>query len=254
VVFDGPIDYDWRVSSGIKDVAQMRRSKPSPSLFSLEEIAAANSATNTYAPLPSVWFGTDAELIEKMLCFYPHEDPVDILDATVNTGRFWRGSNRKVIGMDIDDKYSPDIHADNTKMPCQDSSFDVVVYDPPHVPNQGRDRSKDFNDRFGLVQKSSAATGYNFSHTFPPFLREAFRVLREDGVLFCKIADYIHGHRHQWAHVDIVNAAEEVGFTPCDCIIKIRKGPITDPKWKKAHHARRQHCYWIVFRKSDKCE
>jgi hypothetical protein len=73
-------------------------------------------------------------------------------------------------------------------------------------------------------------------------------------VLFCKIADYVHGHRFQWAHIELINAAIEVGFTPCDCIVKIRKGPITDPRWKKAHHARRQHCYWIVLRRSSKCE
>jgi hypothetical protein len=36
--------------------------------------------------------------------------------------------------------------------------------------------------------------------------------------------------------------------------VKIRKGPIIDPRWKIAHHSRRQHCYWLVFRKSDKCE
>jgi SAM-dependent methyltransferase len=189
-----------------------------------------------------------------MLSFYPKKPPKDILDATVNAGRFWRGSHRKVVGMDIDPRVEPDILADNTKMPCKDASFDVVVYDPPHIPNQGKDRSKDFNDRFGLVLKSPVVTGYNFTHTFRPFLSEAYRVLRKEGVLFCKIADYVHGHRFQWAHVEIINAAIQVGFTPCDCIVKVRKGPITDPRWKKAHHARRQHCYWLVLRKSKKCE
>jgi hypothetical protein len=47
---------------------------------------------------------------------------------------------------------------------------------------------------------------------------------------------------------------EKVGFRACDCIVKIRKGPIIDPKWKIAHHTRRQHSYWLVFRKSPKCE
>src|SRR5262249_40320137 len=46
-----------------------------------------------------------------------------------------------------------------------------VVYDPPHIPNQGRDKQKDFNTRFGLVLKSSAHNGYNFSHLYPPFVR-----------------------------------------------------------------------------------
>jgi hypothetical protein len=130
----------------------------------------------------------------------------------------------------------------------------VVVYDPPHVPNQGHDRSKDFNSRFGLVLRSSVEDGYNFTHLYPAFLREAFRVLKCEGVLFCKIADYVHNHRYQWAHLEVVRAATLAGFCPCDCIIKIRKGPIVDPKWKTAHHARRQHCYWLVFRKSGRCE
>lgn len=34
----------------------------------------------------------------------------------------------------------------------------------------------------------------------------------------------------------------------------MRKGPITGPKWKTAHRARRHHRYWLVLRKSKKCE
>ena len=139
-------------------------------------------------------------------------------------------------------------------MPFRDNSFDVVVYDPPHVPNQGQDRTKDFNPRFGLVLKSSAENGYNFSHLYPPFLREAYRILEPEGIFFCKITDYVHGHRFQWAHIDLIQAATEVGFCACDCIVKVRTGPIMSPQWKTAHHARRHHCYWPVFRKSNKCE
>ena len=214
----------------------------------------SSEAEAGYDPLPSVWYGEDQSLLERMLRFYLKTPPKDILDATVNEGRFWRGSKRKIVGMDIDPKFEPDILADNRAMPCKDASFDVVVYDPPHIPNQGKDKSKDFASRFGLVVKSPLEHGYNLTHTFRPFLKEAHRVLRPEGVLFCKIADYVHGHRFQWAHVEMILAAVEIGFTACDCIVKVRKGPITDPRWKKAHHARRHHCYWLVFRKSTKCE
>jgi hypothetical protein len=207
-----------------------------------------------YQTLPSVWDGTDAVLLERMLDFYPRSRPQRILDATVNMGRFWVGSRRPVVGLDIERQVRPDVLGDNSRMPFRDSSFDVVVYDPPHVPNQGQDRSKDFNLRFGLVLKSSAENGYNFSHLYPPFVREAYRILEPEGILFCKITDYVHGHRFQWAHIDVIRAATEVGFCACDCIVKVRTGPIMSPRWKTAHHARRHHCYWLVFRKSDKCE
>jgi SAM-dependent methyltransferase len=207
-----------------------------------------------YQPLPSVWYGEDCELLERLLEFYPQEPPRCILDATANRGRFWKGSSRRVFGMDIDASHQPDLVGDNMRMPFRDLVIDVVVYDPPHVPNQGTDRSKDFNRRFGLVLKSPKENGYGFSHLYPPFVLEAYRVLKPEGILLCKIADYVHDHRFHWAHIELIQAATKIGFCACDCIVKVRKGPIVDPKWKTAHHARRCHCYWLVFRKSRRCE
>jgi hypothetical protein len=208
-----------------------------------------------YEPLASVWYGEeDAELLEELIRFYPRKRPRRILDATVNGGRFWRGSQRCVVGLDIQRKHQPTIAGDNSAMPFRPCVFDVVVYDPPHIPNQGKDKSKDFNIRFGLGGRSPKECDYSFAHTYPSFLAEAWRVLKPEGVLLCKIVDYVHNHRYQWAHIDLIQAARTIGFCPCDCIVKVRKGPIVDPKWKRAHHSRRQHCYWLVFRKSDRCE
>jgi hypothetical protein len=213
-----------------------------------------SSATATYDPIPSVWEGEDATLLEKMLQFYPKAWPDRILDATANSKRFWKDSTRHVVGLDIDVRYRPEVLGTSTCLPFKTAAFDVVVYDPPHIPNQGKDNQKDFHTRFGLGLKSSANTNYNFSHTYPPFLQEAYRVLMSEGVLFCKITDYIHNHRFQWAHIDLIQAATAAGFYACDCIVKVRKGPIIDPRWKVAHHARKYHCYWLVFRKSNRCE
>jgi SAM-dependent methyltransferase len=225
-------------------------------LFALTKRKAPTTAEipSEYAPLASIWYGEDAELLERLLSFYPRRKPRRILDATVNGGRFWRASKRPVIGIDIESCHHPTIIADNTRMPFRDRSFDVVVYDPPHIPNQGRDKSKDFNTRFGLVLRSSKENQYTLTHTFPPFVKEACRVLRPEGILLCKITDYVHHHRYQWAHIEFINAAREAGLMACDCIVKIRKGPIIDPKWKTAHHSRRQHCFWLIFRKSKRCE
>jgi SAM-dependent methyltransferase len=152
--------------------------------------------------------------LEKMLDFYPRTRPRLILDATVNKGRFWLGSRRPVIGLDIDAGHRPAVVGDNMRMPFRDESFDVVVYDPPHVPNQGQDRSKDFNTRFGLVLKSPAENGYNLSHLYPPFVREAYRVLVPEGILLCKIADYVHGHRFQGPTSRSSKPQPQSGFAP----------------------------------------
>lgn len=86
-----------------------------------------------YKPLPSVWEGEDADLLARMLRFYPRGPARRVLDATVNAGRFWRGSKRRVIGLDLDARYRPNVVGDNMNMPFRTQSMDVVVYDPPHA-------------------------------------------------------------------------------------------------------------------------
>src|SRR6267142_6839976 len=99
-------------------------------------IPTAEAKSHTYRPLPSVWEGDDAVLLEQMLSFYPRHEPERILDATVGGWRFWKNSSRPVVGMDMRVRNRPSVVGDNTSMPFRASSFAVVVYDPPRVPNQ----------------------------------------------------------------------------------------------------------------------
>jgi hypothetical protein len=126
----------------VTNIAARYASQSEPTLFPADQIAQSGME---YRLIPSVWEGEDYDLLELMLDFYPHEPPQRILDATVNARRFWRGSSRAVIGLDINPHFHPDVVGDNLHMPFRDEMFDVIVYDPPHIPNQGKDRSKDFN-------------------------------------------------------------------------------------------------------------
>ncbi len=242
---------------------------------SARKAKAGGEGASAYEPLASVSTAEDPELLESLLAFYPRKPPRRILDATFNRGRFWVGSPRRpaLTALDVDPENHPDrcgenadvnfVTGDHAASPFGDGEFDVVVYDPPHVPNRGAERSKDFNERFGLGKDSATRktrgddfTGYNLHHQFPPFLAEAARVLKPNGVLICKVIDYVHGHRMQWAHVELLTAARAAGFTPCDCIIQYLpdKSPIRSPAWKTARHSRRHHAYWLVFRRGTRCE
>ena len=208
-----------------------------------------------YAPISSVWEGSDKDLLETMLKFYPSIPPEPILDATFNRGRFWKGSPRRVVSMDIDPKFSPMIVGDNRKMGIADHTFGVVVYDPPHVGPQGRDKSsKKFDEDFGATVACGKEQDWTLNYLYPPFLEQAKRVLKPRGLLLAKITDMVNSHRSKWPHCDFMQMAKEAGFTVCDLIIKVRTGPMVSTKWKKAHHARKRHCFWIVCRNGQKCE
>jgi hypothetical protein len=209
-----------------------------------------------YAPLSSVWEGSDGELLEAMFRFNASIDPEPILDATYNTGRFWRRSKRYVVSMDIDPRYKPMIVGDNRVMAGVPSEhFGVVVYAPPHVGPQGRDKSvKRFDVDYGATMPFGKEHGWTLCYLYPDFLKQAKRVLKPDGLLLAKITDMVNSHRSRWAHCDFMRIAEEAGFTVCDLIVKVRRGPMMSDKWQEAHHARKRHCYWFVCRKSDSCE
>ena len=226
-------------------------------------VTAANSQAllplaggSTYEPISSVWEGSDGDLLEAMFRFYAAIPPEPILDATYNAGRFWKGSQRHVVSMDVDPQYKPMIVGDNRKMPgVPSATFGTVVYDPPHVGPQGRDKSKKrFDVDFGATVECGKEQDWNLSYLYPPFLKQAKRVLKPDGLLFAKITDMVNNHKSKWPHCDFMRMAEEAGFTVCDLIVKIRSGPMVSTKWKEAHHARKRHCFWIVCRNGDDCE
>jgi hypothetical protein len=214
------------------------------------------SSISTYAPISSVWEGNDGDLLEAIFNFYPTIPPEPILDSTYNAGRFWKGSKRVVESMDIDPQYKPMIVADNRKMKGVPSAkYGVVVYDPPHVGPQGRDKSKKrFDVDFGATMECGKKQDWNLSYLYPAFLKQAKRVLKPDGLLIAKITDMVNCHKSRWAHCDFMRMAEKEGFTVCDLIIKVRKGPMVSTKWKNAYHARKRHCFWIICRKSKNCE
>ena len=197
----------------------------------------------------------DPEVLRMMLDFYAWPGAT-VLDVTANERRMWKGvAWPNVTYADIDPSTNPDIICDFRALTVPTASYDVIVFDPPHLPVAAASAESDqgFAARYGL---SHSAHADNISEYFAPFLAEAARVLRNDGLVFAKLKDFVHNHKYQWMLTEFVNAVNATpGLTPCDLIVKRdpSAGSLTSSKWKKAHHARNCHCWWIVVRKG-RCE
>lgn len=197
----------------------------------------------------SVIYGRDKDVLPVL--FKIHASGEDILDCTYNKGRMWKGLPYKPLRMDISNEYEVDVVADFRDMPFKDESFDVMVFDPPHLPVAAGDGT--IYTKYNVHKHDSK--GDNISDMFVPFLKEAKRVLKPNGVIFAKIADLVHNHKYQWQHIDFVNCVKDIGLTACDMIIKVDPcgGNLKDNRWVNVKHFRKCHCYWIVVRKG-KCE
>lgn len=206
--------------------------------------------------IESVWIGKDNALLDAMFDFYA-PNAARSIDVCCNKGRMWRGTKwgDKVMGYDCDPAVNPDVVASWDALPDPDASVDVIVYDPPHLPLAAASPKsmQRFVSDFGL-DKSVKADNIQKMHA--PFLAEAKRVLKIDGLIFAKIKDYIHNHRYQWNLALFNEAVLYSGMTACDLIIKRDPcgGNLKSGRWKRAHHAKNVHCYWVIVRNSKICE
>lgn len=203
----------------------------------------------------SIVNGRDYEVLRLMLGFYGWPG-AQVIDVTANTRKMWKGVDwPSVTFSDIDPSVAPDIIADFRALPVEDESFDIVVFDPPHLPAAAASPASDkrFVANYGL---SFAPKADNVSEYHAPFLSEAKRILRSDGLIFTKIKDYVHNHKYQWSLVDFITAVRaQEGLTACDLIIKRDPsgGGLKSGRWERAHHVRNCHCWWVIVRKG-RCE
>ncbi len=194
----------------------------------------------------SIWEGNDRDFLQWAIPFYWREESAPkILDVNYGAGRFWRGTQGPTVSLDI--SAPADIRADNRALPFKEQVFDVVIYDPPHLAE--RHLGAEYGGMQALYGQGTGRE--STAGNYPLFLAEAVRVLRGNGVLLAKITDNVHRGRNQWEHLAFMADAVDA-LQVCDLIIKTRKGPMLDPKWKNAYHARKRHCFWIICRKG-KC-
>lgn len=224
-------------------------------LFTQDSAAHGGCPSAPCSRLESVRMGRDPELLDDMLDFYA-PTAKRIVDVCCNRRKMWKGTRwgGKVTGYDVNPEVMPDVVTGWHDLPDADGSVDVLCYDPPHLPAAAATQAslKQYVTDYGLEQTCG---GDNVAALHLPFLAEAKRVLRPDGLIFAKIKDYIHNHRYQW-NLEYFNAAvRAVGLTPCDLIIKRDPcgGNLKSGRWKTAHHAKNCHCYWVVVR-NGRCE
>ncbi len=185
--------------------------------------------------------GANAGLFRRVLKMYV---PVGstVIDATYGKGAFWRESNE---GDYVLIKH--DISADGVdfrRLPHDDDSADAIVLDPPYL-NGGAGVKESLN-------RCYRNPGYN---SYEAVLRlyvsgclEGYRVLKRNGVLVVKcqpgIADHVQ--RPINAHLIMMLPLMALRFED-EFVLTSQATPIQ--RHAKQQHARKNHSYFLVFRK-----
>ena len=181
---------------------------------------------------------TSAQAVRLLAhCYF--RDAHITLDLTFGAGNFWKPPTSPgllVISNNLDQAAPTDLHVDFTATGLPDGAYDLVVYDPPHLPHLG-ERSF-MGARFGTVRSTSG-----FRTMIEAGTLEAWRLARVG--IIVKLVDAPNGGAYlpatSWA-------TDALGVWPVYVLHAIGR-PSPRPSEEIARVPRNNGSDWLVFRK-----
>ncbi len=183
-----------------------------------------------------------------------------IADVTYGGGVFWKNvdiSDYELLPTDISSG------VDCRSLPYAASSIDAVVLDPPYMEGLLRNNSEHkagggkfsaFREYYSNGDEESHGPKWHAAVTDLYFKAgvEAYRVLKENGILIVKCQDEVSANRQWLTHVEIINYYEQLGYYIKDLFVIVRQNKAGISRLKKQVHARKNHSYFLVFIKIPK--
>ena len=168
---------------------------------------------------------------------------------------FWQKVNRSKYTV-----HATDLQAgvDCRDLPYADASLDCVVLDPPYMEGlfrkhtdhmAGAGTHRTFREHYSNGEATDGGPKWHDAVLDLYFKagREAYRVLRPNGILIVKCQDEVSANRQRLTHVEIINEYESRGFYTKDLFVVVRLNQPGVSRLKKQVHARKNHSYFIVF-------
>ncbi len=173
-----------------------------------------------------------------------------IADVTYGKGVFWRYVPRdryELLATDIQDG------VDCRELPYKDGKIDCVVLDPPYMHTPGGTAHK-VHTPFEEHYRNNASGNRTESKYHEAILdlyrdagREAYRVLRDRGVLIVKCQDEVCSNRQRFTHMEIMRMYDDLGYVTEDLFVVMRNNRPGVSRAIRQIHARKNHSYFLVF-------
>jgi hypothetical protein len=176
-----------------------------------------------------------------------------VADTTFGKGVFWKSvpsSSYRLQATDMQDG------TDARKLPYKDGSIDCVVFDPPYMHSPGGSAHvghQNYEQYYRNNQTNTTSKKYHEAvlDLYFSAATEANRVLRNEGIYIVKCADEVCANQQRLTHVEIINELTNNGFVIEDIFIVVRTNRPGVSRVIRQLHARKNHSYFLVFRKSN---
>ena len=191
---------------------------------------------------------TNEYVFPEILSLYVKPGSV-VADVTFGKGVFWRRVPPECYNLKPTDILTG---IDCRELPYRDGEIDCVVLDPPYMHSPGgtaHNSHAPFEQYYRNNSGNQTRKKYHEAvlDLYVEGGREAFRVLRDRGVLIVKCQDEVCANRQCLTHVEIINAYEDLGFIAEDLFVVLRNNRPGVSRMVRQVHARKNHSYFLVF-------
>jgi len=198
--------------------------------------------------------GNNNDLFPDIIKLYIPKDS-KVLDMTWGNGVFWKNvpDHDFILYKNDIDQSRGEYHYDFRHLPeCWSGFFDAVILDPPYLYVGGVKTLKDsiYKGYKNRERSNSGVYGVNAVDKFYyDGMVEAKRVLVKNGILIIKCQDQVMS-KQVWGHITYINYADNLGFRSEDLFVLVQKNlPTMRHKPEQQKHARKNHSYFLVFKK-----
>src|ERR1035437_168747 len=197
----------------------------------------------------SAHLGTNDEVFPHVLSLYVSPGSL-VADVTYGKGVFWRkvpADAYRVLPTDLSEG------VDCRSLPYDPETVDCVVFDPPYMHTPGGTAHADHQNYEGYYRNNETSSVKKYHEAVLDLYftasREAFRVLRPGGIYIVKCQDEVCANQQRLTHVELINELGTVGFVVEVLFVVVRKGRPGVSRIITQAHARKNHSYFLVFRK-----
>jgi hypothetical protein len=199
----------------------------------------------------SAYQATNDEVFPHILKLYVTQGSL-VADVTYGKGVFWKN-----IPAGIYDVRATDLRngVDCRKLPYGDTTMDCVVSDPPYMHTPGGTAHQNHQNFEVYYCNNGTENGSKKYHEAVLDLyfkgaREAHRVLKPEGIYIVKCQDEVCANQQRLTHVEIINELATMGFVVEDLFVVLRMNKPGVSRLLRQVHARKNHSYFLIFRKA----
>jgi DNA modification methylase len=175
---------------------------------------------------------------------------VKVADVTYGKGVFWKNIPPKRYNLKASDLNNG---VDCRQLPYDTESIDCVVFDPPYMHTPGGTAHKGHQNYEQYYQNNQTQNEKKYHEAVLDLYfsgsKEAFRVLKNKGILIIKCQDEVCANKQRLTHVEIINELLKMNFLIEDLFVVLRNGRPGVSRVIRQKHARKNHSYFLVFRK-----